>query len=49
MFGSDKKKAKAHLNCTGETALETTVTVLRVNDAIEAKKTIQFKDEDFKV
>jgi len=49
MFGSDKKKAKAHLNCPGETALETTVTVLRVNEAIEAKKTIQFKDEDFKV
>ena len=49
MYGSDKKKAKAHLNCPGETAFETAVTILRVNEAIEARKTLQFADADFKV
>ena len=49
MYGSDKKKAKAHLNCPGETAFETAVTILRVNEAIKARKTLQFADADFKV
>jgi predicted dehydrogenase len=48
MFGGDKAKAKAHLNCPGETAFETAVTVLRVNEAIEARKTLDFAAGDFK-
>ena len=37
------------LNCPGEVAYETAVSILRVNDAVAAGQKITFKPEDFKV
>ena len=49
MHSADKSKAKAHLNCPGETGFETAVTVLRVNEAIEARKALAFEKSEFNV
>lgn len=49
MHSGDKSKAKAHLNCPGETGFETAVTVLRVNEAVEARKALAFEKSEFTV
>jgi len=38
----------APLTCPGEVGYDTAVTVLRVNEAVEAQKRIEFKPEEFK-
>jgi len=48
-MSDDKAKAKAHLNCPGETAFETAVTVLKVNEAVESQQTIKFNSDEFKI
>ncbi len=45
----DTMRGKAKLNCPAEQAYETAVTVLKVNDAIEAGRRLEFKPEEFKV
>ena len=45
----DKAKAKAHLNCPGEAAFETAVTVLKVNEAVESQQTLKFNSDEFKI
>lgn len=45
----DAMRGKAKLNCPAEQAYETAVTVLKVNDAIEAGRRLEFKPEEFKV
>jgi hypothetical protein len=35
------------LSCPGESAFATAVTVLKINEAIAAQKTLMFKPEDF--
>lgn len=42
-------RGKEKLNCPGEIGYETAVMVLKVNDAVAAKKQLDFKPEDFKV
>jgi predicted dehydrogenase len=42
-------QGKAKLNCPAEIGYETAVTVLKVNEAVEACKRLEFKPEDFKV
>lgn len=37
------------LNCPGEIGFETAVMVLKVNEAVEARKTLEFKKEEFHV
>jgi hypothetical protein len=43
----DSVRGKATLNCPGETALATAATILRVNDAVAARKMLTFAPEDF--
>ncbi len=45
----DAIRGKAKLNCPAEVAYETAVTVLKVNEAIETRRRLEFKPEDFKV
>ena len=45
----DAIRGKAKLNCPAETAYETAVTVLKVNDAVEAARKLEFKPDEFKV
>jgi len=45
----DAVRGKAKLNCPAEIGYETAVTVLKVNDAVEAGKKLEFKPEDFVV
>lgn len=45
----DAVRGKAKLNCPADVGYETTVAVLKVNEAIEAGKKLEFKPEDFKV
>jgi predicted dehydrogenase len=45
----DSVRGKAKLNCPAEVAYETAVTVLKVNDAIEKARKLEFKPEEFKV
>jgi len=45
----DAMRGKAKLNCPAEQAYETAVTVLKVNEAIEAGRRLEFKPEEFKV
>jgi predicted dehydrogenase len=45
----DAIKGKAKLNCPGEIGYETAVTVLKVNEAIEAGRKLEFKPGDFEV
>ncbi len=42
-------RGKAKLNCTAEDGYESAVSVLKVNEAVEARRTLNFKPEDFKV
>jgi hypothetical protein len=44
----DAIRGKAKLNCPAEVGYETAVIVLKVNEAIEAGKKLEFKPEDFK-
>ena len=46
-FGAVRGKNK--LNCPAEIGYETAVTVLKVNEAVEAQKRLEFKPEDFEV
>jgi hypothetical protein len=41
-------RGKAELRCPAEVGYESAVTVLKVNDAIEAKQRLSFRPEDFK-
>jgi predicted dehydrogenase len=45
----DAIRGKAELNCPGEIGYETAVTVLKVNEAIEAGRKLEFKPEEFEV
>jgi predicted dehydrogenase len=45
----DAVRGKAKLNCPPEIGYETAVTVLKVNEAVEAGCKLSFKPEDFKV
>ena len=44
----DAIRGKAKLNCPAEVGFESAVTVLKVNEAIEAKQRLSFRPEDFK-
>ena len=44
----DAIRGKAKLTCPAEVGYETAVTVLKVNEAVEAAKRLEFKPEDFK-
>jgi len=45
----DAVRGKGKLNCPAEIGYESAVTVLKVNEAIEAKSRLSFKPEDFHV
>jgi hypothetical protein len=45
----DAVRGKAKLTCPGEVGYETAVMVLKVNEAVEAAKRLEFKPEEFKV
>jgi hypothetical protein len=45
----DAIRGTAKLNCPAEVGYETAVTVLKVNEAIEAKQRLSFKPEEFRV
>jgi predicted dehydrogenase len=45
----DAIRGKAKLNCPAEVGYETAVMVLKVNEAVEAAKRLEFKPEEFKV
>jgi len=45
----DAIRGKAKLNCPAEVGYETAVTVLKVNEAVEAAKRLEFKPEEFKI
>jgi predicted dehydrogenase len=45
----DAVRGKATLNCPPDVAYETAVTVLKVNEAIEARSALSFRPEEFKV
>jgi predicted dehydrogenase len=45
----DAVRGKAKLNCPAEIGYETAVTVLKVNEAVEAARKLEFKPEEFKV
>jgi len=45
----DAVRGKAKLNCPAEIGYETAVTVLKVNEAVEAARKLDFKPEEFKV
>ena len=42
-------RGEGQLNCPAEVGFESAVTVLKVNEAIEAKRAVAFRPEDFKV
>ena len=42
-------RGKEKLNCPAEVGYETAATVLKVNDAVEAGRNLEFKPEEFKV
>ena len=46
-FGAVRGKTK--LNCPAEIGYETAVTVLKVNEAVDARARVEFKPEDFEV
>jgi len=45
----DAVRGEATLNCPAEVGFESAVTVLKVNEAIDAKQQVSFRPEDFKV
>ena len=42
-------RGKAKLNCPAEIGYETAVTVLKVNEAVDAAKRLTFKPEEFEI
>ena len=44
----DAVRGKAKLSCPAEVGYETAVTVLKVNEAVEARRLLNFKPEEFK-
>jgi len=45
----DAIRGKAKLNCPAEVGYETAVTVLKVNEAVQAGRKLEFKPEEFKI
>jgi hypothetical protein len=45
----DSVRGKAKLNCPAEIGYESAVSVLKVNEAIEARSRLSFKPEDFRI
>ena len=45
----DAIRGKANLNCPAEIGYGTAVTVLKVNNAVEAARKLEFKPEEFKI
>jgi hypothetical protein len=45
----DAIRGKAKLTCPAEIGYETAVTVLRVNEAVEAGRKLSFSPDDFEV
>jgi hypothetical protein len=45
----DAVRSRAKLNCPAEIGYESAVSVLKVNEAIEAKARLSFTPEDFKI
>jgi predicted dehydrogenase len=45
----DAVRGKAKLNCPAEIGYETAATVLKVNEAVQAARKLEFKPEEFKV
>jgi predicted dehydrogenase len=45
----DSVRGKAKLNCPAEDGYETAVTVLKVNEAIDAKQRLSFRPDDFRI
>jgi predicted dehydrogenase len=45
----DAVRGKAKLNCPAEVGYETAVSVLKVNDAIEARQRLSFRPEEFQI
>ena len=45
----DAIRGGASLNCPAEIGYETAVTVLKVNEAIEARQRLSFRPEEFKI
>ena len=45
----DAVRGTARLNCPAEVGYETAVTVLKVNEAIEAKQRLSFRPEEFRI
>ena len=45
----DSIRGTARLNCPAEVGYETAVTVLKVNEAIEAKQRLSFRPEEFRI
>jgi predicted dehydrogenase len=45
----DAIRGKAKLNCPADVAYKTTVSVLKINEAVAAGKKLEFKPEDFEV
>jgi predicted dehydrogenase len=43
----DAIRGKAELNCPGESAFATAVTILKINEAVAAQKLLTFQPEDF--
>jgi hypothetical protein len=42
-------RGRNKLNCPGEIGYETAVTVLKVNEAVEAQRRLEFKPADFEI
>jgi hypothetical protein len=45
----DAIRGRARLNCPGEVGYETAVTVLKVNEAVESGRRVEFKPSDFEI
>jgi predicted metallo-beta-lactamase superfamily hydrolase len=45
----DAVRGEAPLNCPAEVGYESAVTVLKVNEAIDAKQRLSFRPEDFRI
>jgi len=48
-FEAIRSRGKVKLNCPAEVGYETAVAVLKVNEAVEAARKLEFKPEEFKV
>ena len=45
----DAVRGEAQLNCPAEVGYESAVTVLKVNEAIDARQRVSFRPEDFRI